>query len=186
MFFLTCCNANVSSWLVTKERRKHTENGNVYELLGCLVGGPMGRESERLHMGLVVAARPKWVQSWEDMYELSLTQFLKMPKGWNETIVVLIPKVFNPEKLKELRPISLCNVLYKIASKVLLNHLKVILPDIISLNQSDFVPGRLIIDNVLLAYELTYYMQNKRKGVDGYAAIKLDMSKVMTVSSGDS
>lgn len=59
-------------------------------------------------------------------------------------------------------------------------------PDIISLNQSDFVPGRLIIDNVLLAYELTYYMQNKRKGVDGYAAIKLDMSKVMTVSSGDS
>jgi hypothetical protein len=100
-----------------------------------------------------------------------------MPKGWNETVVVLIPKVPNPEKLKDLRPISLCNVVYKIASKVLSNRLKLVLPDIISLNQSAFVPGRLITDNVLLAYELTHFMQNKRKGLDEYAALKLDMSK---------
>jgi hypothetical protein len=66
---------------------------------------------------------------------------------------------------------------YKIASKVLSNWLKLILPDFVSLNQSAFVPGRLIIDNVLLAYELTHYMQNKRKGLDEYAALKLDMSK---------
>lgn len=37
----------------------------------------------------------------------------EMPKGWNETAVVLIPKVPHPERRKDLRPISLCNVVYK-------------------------------------------------------------------------
>jgi hypothetical protein len=101
----------------------------------------------------------------------------EMPEGWNETVVVLIPKVTNPEKLKDLRPISLCIVIYKIASKVLSNRLKLILPDIISLNQSAFVPGRLITDNVLLAYELTHFMQQKRTGLEGLATLKLYMSK---------
>jgi hypothetical protein len=101
----------------------------------------------------------------------------QFPEGWNETTIVLIPKVRNPEQLKDLRPISLCNVLYKIVSKVLANRLKGILPEIISPAQSAFVPGRLISDNILIAYELTHYMRNKRKGVGGYAAVKLDMSK---------
>lgn len=107
-------------------------------------------------------------------------QFLNeghMPCKWNDTVVVLIPKVRNPNKLKDLRPISLCNVIYKVASKVLSNRLKIILPDVISENQSAFVPGRLITDNILIAYELTHYLQNKRSGSDSYAAIKLDMSK---------
>lgn len=100
-----------------------------------------------------------------------------MPATWNDTVVVLIPKVQNPEKLKDLRPISLCNVVYKIASKVLSNRLKIILSSIISENQSAFVPGRLITDNVLIAYEMNHFMQNKRSGRDAYAALKLDMSK---------
>jgi hypothetical protein len=90
---------------------------------------------------------------------------------------VLIPKVKNPEKIGDLRPISLCNVLYKLISKVLANRLKKILPYIISPTQSAFVPDRLITNNVLLAYEFTHY--NKRKGNEGVAAIKLDMSKDM-------
>jgi hypothetical protein len=100
-----------------------------------------------------------------------------MPIGWNETIVALIPNVDNPERIQDLRPISLCNVLYKIVSKVISNRLKSILSDVISLNQSAFVPGRLITDNVLLAYEMTHFLQTKRDGRDGYATIKLDLSK---------
>ena len=56
----------------------------------------------------------------------------QIPVGWNETIVVLIPKVHNPSSLKDLRPINLCNVVMKIVTKVIACRLKDILPDIIS------------------------------------------------------
>jgi hypothetical protein len=55
----------------------------------------------------------------------------EMPQGWNETEIVLIPKVKNPERITEYKPISLCNVIYKLISKVLANRLKVLLPEII-------------------------------------------------------
>jgi hypothetical protein len=100
-----------------------------------------------------------------------------MPEEWNDTNIILIPKVPNPLQVKDLHPISLCNVLYKLVAKVLANRLKLILPDVISSAQSAFVPGQLISDNILLAYEFSHYMRNRRKGNRGYAAIKLDMSK---------
>ncbi|CAL8996958.1 unnamed protein product, partial [Prunus brigantina] len=69
----------------------------------------------------------------------------------NFTNVVPIPKVNHPKDNSQLRPISSCNVLFKIASKVLANRLKLILDKIISPSQSAFISGRLISDNTILA-----------------------------------
>lgn len=77
----------------------------------------------------------------------------------------------------EFRPISLCNVIYKVISKMMTNRLKIILPHIISKNQSAFTPGRLITDNILIAFELLHSMKNTRVGKDGSMALKLDVSK---------
>ena len=95
----------------------------------------------------------------------------------NHTNIVLIPKVKNPERMSEFRPISLCHVIYKIISKVLANKLKQVLPQIISPTQSTFVLGRLINDNVLVAYETLHTMHSRKKGKTGSMALKLDISK---------
>ena len=101
----------------------------------------------------------------------------RMPCGLNETYICLIPKVKSPQKMTDFRPISLCNVVYKLISKVLANRLKGVLDAVIDESQSAFVPGRLITDNVIVAFETMHCIDQRKKGKEALMAVKLDMSK---------
>ena len=91
--------------------------------------------------------------------------------------VFLIPKKDNAAFMKDFRPISVCNVLYKLMAKVLANKLKDILPRLISEIQSTFVLGRSITDNVLVTFKVIHHMKNKARDTEGEVALKLDIIK---------
>lgn len=100
-----------------------------------------------------------------------------MSRGINETYMCLIPKVKHPQKITEFRPISLCNMFYKIISKVLASRLKRTLSKVINESQSAFVPGRLITNNVLVTFQTMHCINQRKNGKERIMAIKLDMSK---------
>ncbi|XP_050233384.1 uncharacterized protein LOC126681873 [Mercurialis annua] len=108
-----------------------------------------------------------------DQFMLSGT----LPISINDTLVILIPKRVSPSVLGDLRPISLCNVIYKVFSKVLANRLKGILNSIVGESQCAFIQGRLISDNILIAGKVSHYLNRKTQGKDGVAVLKVDMSK---------
>lgn len=95
----------------------------------------------------------------------------------NHTFITLIPKVNDPDEVKYFRPISLCNVCYKILTKAIVIRLKSVLDSMVSYHQSAFIPGRLITDNVLIAHEIFHSMKTRLLGRKGYMALKLDMEK---------
>lgn len=95
----------------------------------------------------------------------------------NHTFIALIPKIDKPRKVGDFRPISLCNVIYRIIVKTVANRLKLILNHIISPTQSAFVPNRLIIDNIIIGYECLHKIRISKGKKHGIVALKLDVSK---------
>ena len=69
----------------------------------------------------------------------------------NDTIIALIPKIPNPSKMGDFRPISCCNTIYKCISKIISKRLQFILPPLVDHAQSAFIKGRKISDNILLS-----------------------------------
>lgn len=100
-----------------------------------------------------------------------------IPHPINHKYIILIPKKKIPEFVVEYRPISLCNLLSKIFSKVLANRLKKLLPVVITEHQLAFAKNRLITDNNLIAFETLHCMKNYNSGLSGFMGLKLDMSK---------
>eukprot|EP00253_Pinus_taeda_P012046 PITA_12046 len=95
-------------------------------------------------------------------------------KSINSTFLALIPKVEEAKTPDKFRPISLCNVIYKIISKVIANRLKSIHPGIISEEQLGYVEGRQILDNILLAQEMIHSLHSRKE--EGML-MQLDLSK---------
>jgi hypothetical protein len=108
-----------------------------------------------------------------------------IPDGVNDTAIVLIPKVDQPETLKDFRPISLCTVIYKVIAKCMVNRLRPILGEIVSINQSAFVPGRLITDNALVSFEFLHFIEHNSNSNNYFCAYKLDLSKAYDIVDWD-
>ena len=120
-----------------------------------------------------------WHVIKKDVVEL-VNNFLvtgELDPTMNITNICMIPKVERPTRMTELRPISLCNVGYKIISKVLRQRLKICLPRLISETQSAFVAGRLILDNILIVQEMFHGLRANKSCQNKFIAIKIDMSK---------
>lgn len=94
----------------------------------------------------------------------------------NTTDICLIPKTEKLEFSNQFRPISLCNVTYKTVSRVIVNRLKHLMPNIISPFQTGFIPTRSIHENIVVAQEMDHNMR-KMKGRTGSFAIKVDLAK---------
>lgn len=95
----------------------------------------------------------------------------------NKTHVRLIPKCLGAKTVEEYRPIALCNIYYKIISKLISIRLKTVLGDIISENQSAFISGRAIADNILITHEILHFLKTSKAEVKCTMAVKTDMSK---------
>ena len=94
----------------------------------------------------------------------------------NKTLITLIPKCSNLETLGNYHPISLCNSIYKVVTKIIVARLRSLLAGLVSPLQTAFVPSKEGVDNAIIMQELVHSMSRK-KGRVGVMEIKIDLEK---------
>ncbi|KAA3487368.1 reverse transcriptase [Gossypium australe] len=82
----------------------------------------------------------------------------------NNTSIMLIPKVNDPDSMSQFRPISVCNVVYKIISKVVVNRFRTVLTIVLMKHKWHL-------------FRVLHSLKQKRDGPQGHFALKLDISK---------
>jgi hypothetical protein len=128
---------------------------------------------DRINFGFL---KEFWPELKEDIMRL-ITEFHrngKLSNGINSTFIALIPKVDNPQKLNDFRPISLVGSLYKILAKVLANRLRQVVGSVVSEVQSAFVKEGQILDGILIANEV---VDDARKDHKDLVFFKVDFEK---------
>lgn len=125
---------------------------------------------------------------FEVFWETTQPQLIEMVRSFftslsihplmNHTNLTLIPKIDHPSKPSQFRPIGLCNVTYKIISKILVNRIRPILPFLISSYQSAFVSQRSIHENIAIAVELFHYIRTSNRTKDPKISLKLDIQSL--------
>ncbi|XP_030923475.1 uncharacterized protein LOC115950411 [Quercus lobata] len=99
-----------------------------------------------------------------------------LPREVNSSLIVLIPKITNSSSVNHFRPISLCNVVYKVISKLLVAKMRPLMQKLISPCQSTFLPDRWIAENQVIVHEMLHSFKTK-KVKTGLMTIKLDLQK---------
>ncbi|XP_013713276.1 uncharacterized protein LOC106416947 [Brassica napus] len=106
-----------------------------------------------------------------------------LPKDLNSTILALIPKTDTTTEMRDYQPISCCNVIYKVISKIIVNRLRGSLPRCISYNQSAFIKDRLLVENLLLATEIV--KDYHKEDISPRCAMKIDIAKAFDSVNGE-
>lgn len=99
-----------------------------------------------------------------------------LPHSWGKTYVALDPKIAHPISVKDFRPISLCNVCYKLISKILDNRLKLVIHTLIGPERSGFIHGCGAIDSIIIGQEIAHNLETELH-VPARMLCKIDIKK---------